>query len=70
MNHFEHRNGDMHCEDVPLEAIAKAVGTPCYVYSSATLTRHFRVFQAALADVPHLICYSVKACSNLSVLKL
>jgi len=70
MNHFDYRDGQMFCEDVALAAIAESVGTPCYVYSSATLTRHFRVFQNALADVPHLICYSVKACSNLSVLRL
>jgi diaminopimelate decarboxylase len=55
---------------VPLQAIAEAVGTPTYVYSRATLTRHFRVVDRALASSPHLVCYSVKACSNLGVLAL
>ena len=70
MNHFEYKNGELHCEDVPLAAIADAVGTPAYVYSTATLTRHFKVFDEALAAVPHLLCFSVKACSNLAVLRL
>lgn len=70
MNHFDLKNGELHCEDVPLSAIADQVGTPTYVYSTATLTRHFRVFDEALANVKHLICYSVKANSNLAILKL
>ena len=70
MNHFGYRDGRLHCEEVPLEQIAQQVGTPCYVYSVATLTRHFNVFQEALADIKHLICYSVKACSNLAILRL
>ena len=57
-------------EEVPLPEIAAAVGTPVYVYSSATLTRHYRVFQEALAGLDHLICYAVKANSNLAVLAL
>ena len=69
MNHFEYRDGTMYCEGVSLADIAAAVGTPVYVYSHATLTRHFKVFDEALAGVPHLICYSVKANSNLGVLK-
>jgi diaminopimelate decarboxylase len=55
---------------VALSRIADQVGTPCYVYSTATLTRHFNVFDEALSHVPHIICYSVKACSNLAVLRL
>jgi diaminopimelate decarboxylase len=70
MNHFEYRGTDLYCEDVPLEKIAREVGTPTYVYSSATLTRHYRVFDEALQGVDHLICYAVKANSNLSVLSL
>jgi diaminopimelate decarboxylase len=70
MNHFQYINGEMHCEDVPMRAISEAVGTPTYVYSAATLRRHFRVFDEALKDVPHLICYSVKACPNIAVLRL
>lgn len=70
MDHFNYRNGILHAEDVPLPAIAEAVGTPAYVYSTATLTRHFRVFEEALAGLDHLICYAVKANSNLAVLRL
>ena len=53
-----------------MSQIAEEVGTPCYVYSEATFTRHFTVFNEALSHVPHLICYSVKACSNLAVIRL
>jgi len=70
MNHFHYRNGELHCEDVPLACIAAEVGTPLYVYSTATLMRHYRVFDQALAGLDHLICFSVKACSNLSILRL
>ncbi len=70
MNHFQYRGEVLHCEQVSLKQIADQVGTPVYVYSQATLARHYRVFDAALEGVPHLVCYSVKACSNLAVLKL
>lgn len=70
MNHFESRDGALHCEAVPLSRIAEQLGTPTYVYSTATLTRHLSVVQQAFARVPTLICYSVKANSNLAVLKL
>ena len=70
MDHFSYRGGVLHAEDVPLPEIAAAVGTPVYVYSAATLTRHYRVFQEALAGMDHLICYAVKANSNLAVLAL
>jgi len=70
MHHFEQRAGVMHCEDVSLERIADEVGTPTYVYSEATLTRHFDVMDAALAGVDHLVCYSVKASSNIAILQL
>ena len=70
MHHFQTREGTLYCEDVALETIEREVGTPCYVYSRATIERHFRVFDAALAGHPHLICYSVKASSNLAILKL
>ncbi len=73
MNHFELRGGELWCEDVRLRAIAEAVGTPVYVYSTATLERHYRVFADALASWPALgaplIAYAVKANSNLSVLR-
>lgn len=72
MNHFELRGGALSAEDVPLMKIAAEVGTPSYVYSSATLLRHVEVLQKAFAHGPRetLLCYSVKACSNLAVLKL
>ena len=69
MDHFLYRNGQLHAEDVPVSEIAAAVGTPCYIYSTATLTRHFRLFEEALAGLPHLVCFSVKSNSNLAVLK-
>jgi diaminopimelate decarboxylase len=72
MNHFELREGELWCEGVPLAALADAVGTPLYVYSTATLERHYRVFREALDAFPRLgapkIAYAVKANSNLSVL--
>ncbi|MCB1375800.1 MAG: alanine racemase, partial [Rhodobacteraceae bacterium] len=70
MDHFLYRDGVLHAEEVPLPEIAAAVGTPVYVYSAATLTRHYRVFEEALAGLPHLICYAMKANSNLAVLRL
>ena len=69
MNHFQYRDGVLHAEDVPLPAIAAAVGTPFYCYSTATLTRHYRVFREALAGLDVLICYAMKANSNQSVIR-
>jgi diaminopimelate decarboxylase len=69
MNAFEARDGQLWCEDVPLSRIADAVGTPVYVYSTATLERHFTVFRDAFAPRTVLIAYAVKANSNVSVLK-
>jgi diaminopimelate decarboxylase len=70
MDHFTYRDGILHAEDVPLTAIATAVGTPVYVYSTATLTRHYRVFEEALGGMPHLICYALKANANLAVVRV
>ncbi|MFT3841353.1 MAG: diaminopimelate decarboxylase [Myxococcaceae bacterium] len=70
MNHFEYRKGALYCEDVPLSKIAAAVGTPTYVYSRATLERHFHVLDDAFEGVPHLLCYAMKANSNLALLRL
>lgn len=70
MHHFQYRDDVLHCEEVPLPMIAREVGTPFYCYSHATLTRHFRVFDEAFASIPHLICFALKANSNLSILKL
>ena len=69
MNHFELEGGELHCEGVALSAIADAVGTPTYVYSTATLERHFNVFKAAFAPREVLVAYAVKASGNLSILK-
>jgi diaminopimelate decarboxylase len=69
MNHFDYRNGVLHAEAVDLVALADAVGTPFYCYSTATLERHYRVFAGAFADVESLVCYSLKANSNQSVLR-
>jgi diaminopimelate decarboxylase len=69
MNHFEYRNGEMFAEAVPLKRIAQEVGTPAYVYSLATLRRHYNVFDQAFAPVPHIVCFSVKANSNLALLR-
>lgn len=70
MNHFHEKRGALWCEDVPLARIAQEVGSPTYVYSAATLTRHLDVVQRAFAATPTLVCYSVKANSTLAVLKL
>lgn len=68
MNHFGYRNGVLHCEDVSLEAIARELGTPAYVYSDATLRRHYNVLADAFADRNLLIAYAVKSNSNLGVI--
>jgi len=70
MHHFEDRNGELYCEDVPVRLVADQVGTPFYLYSHATLTRHYRVYDEAFADIDHLICYAMKANSNLAILRL
>jgi diaminopimelate decarboxylase len=69
MNHFDYRNGVLHAEAVDLVALADAVGTPFYCYSTATLERHYRVFADAFGDVDALVCYALKANSNQSVLR-
>ena len=70
MDHFEYRDGVLHAEGVALPAVAERFGTPCYVYSAATIRRHYRVFDEALAGIDHDICYAVKANGNLGVLGL
>jgi diaminopimelate decarboxylase len=69
MDHFLYRDGHLHAEDVPLADIAASVGTPFYCYSTATLTRHYRLFEEALSPLPHSICFAVKSLSNIAVLK-
>ncbi len=68
MHHFAYRDGVLHAEQVDLVALAEAVGTPFYCYSSATLTRHYQVFAGAFADVDALVCYAMKANSNQAVI--
>ncbi len=69
MDHFLYRNGALYAEDVPIAEIAASVGTPFYVYSSATLLRHFQLFDDALDGTDHLVCYAMKAASNQAILK-
>ena len=69
MNHFQYRDGALHAEAVDLAAVADAVGTPFYCYSTATLERHYRVFADAFAGIDTLVCYAMKANSNQSVLR-
>ncbi len=69
MDHFLYHNGALHAEDVAISEIAAAVGTPFYVYSTATLLRHFALFDEALAGMDHLVCYAMKAASNQAILK-
>ncbi|MFP3983548.1 MAG: diaminopimelate decarboxylase [Desulfurivibrionaceae bacterium] len=69
MHHFEYKNKELFCEEVPVKKIAAAVSTPFYLYSAATLTRHFRAFDEAFT-VDHLTCFSAKSCSNLAILNI
>ena len=70
MDYFSYKSGALYAEDVALTSIAEEFGTPCYVYSRATLERHWHAFDDALSSMDHLICYAVKANSNLAVLNL
>ena len=70
MDFFEYQNGQLWAEDVRVADLAERFGTPLYVYSARTLRRHFRAFEAAFAELPHLTCFSVKANSNVSLLRL
>ena len=70
MDYFEYHNGHLHCEQVALHTLAETYGTPLYVYSRATLERHWHAFDKALGERPHLVCYAVKANSNLAVLNV
>lgn len=70
MDHFNYRDDTLFAEDVPLADIAAQFGTPCFVYSRATFERHYRVYADALKNIPSLVCYAVKANSNLAVLNL
>jgi diaminopimelate decarboxylase len=70
MHFFEYKNHQLQCEGIPIQQIAEKVGTPFYLYSYHTLVRHFTVFDEAFKGIPHLICYSAKANSNLAFLRL
>lgn len=69
MHYFQYKDKALYCEEVSIDSMASEVGTPFYLYSYRTMVRHYKAFQEAFLSVPHLICYSVKANSNLSVLK-
>ncbi|SLN66076.1 Diaminopimelate decarboxylase [Falsiruegeria litorea R37] len=69
MDHFLYRDGALYAEDVPVAEIAASVGTPFYVYSTATLLRHFQLFDDALEGTEHLVCYAMKAASNQAILR-
>jgi diaminopimelate decarboxylase len=70
MNYFEYRENELWCEEVPVRDIVEQVGTPFYLYSVRTLKRHFDVFDSAFNALPHIVCFSVKANSNLAILKI
>src|SRR5574341_1456451 len=69
MDYFAYQGGELFAEEVPVRRIACEVGTPAYIYSLATLRRHYRVFDQAFTPIAHLICFSMKANSNLAVLR-
>lgn len=70
MDRFDFRDGELYCEDVPVARIAEAVGTPTFIYSAATFRDHYRKLAEAFAEVKPIICYSIKSCGNLSVIRL
>jgi diaminopimelate decarboxylase len=70
MDHFQYRNGELHCEDVPIRKIAREVGTPAYIYSTATLLHHYQQVRAAFAELDPTICFSVKSCQNIHICRL
>src|SRR5690349_23812082 len=70
MHHFDYRDGVLHAEAVSLDAIAAVVGTPFYCYSTATLTRHYKVFSKSFSGMDSLVCYALKANSNQAVLRV
>lgn len=70
MHQFNYIGNELYCEQVPVKKIVEEVGTPAYIYSSGTLRSHYRAFDSAFAEVPHIVCFAVKANSNLSILGL
>ena len=69
MDFFRYKNGELYCEDIPAEKIAREVGTACYVYSKATFLHHYRQFVTAFAEINPTVCYSIKSCGNINILK-
>ncbi len=70
MHFFHYQDDELYCENVPVRRICDEIGTPVFIYSRATLERHFKIFREPFSDVDHLICYSMKACSNLAILRV
>ena len=70
MNYFEYKNGELYCEGVSVEHIVKETGSPVYIYSHKTIERHFTVFDNAFKGIPHIVCYSCKANSNIAILRV
>src|SRR5512135_1019083 len=70
MHHFNYQKSELYCENVPVRRIAEKVGTPFYLYSTATLEHHYRVFEASFHGFPHIVCFAVKANANLAILSL
>jgi len=70
MNYFHYKDDELWCEEVPITEIAKAVGTPFYLYSQRTLKHHFRVFDSAFSGVQHITCFAAKSNSNIAVLRI
>lgn len=70
MHHFEYKEGELYCEDIPVAKIAEDVGTPFYLYAHATLVQHFRAFDSSFNGMSHLTCFSMKSNSNLAILRL
>src|SRR5215218_7272599 len=70
MDFFNYKNGELYCEDVPAERIAKEVGTPAYVYSRATFVHHYRQIAEAFAALKPTVCYSIKSCGNINICRV
>jgi diaminopimelate decarboxylase len=70
MEDFQYREGELYCEDVPVSRIVKEYGTPCYIYSHASLLRQYRAYDGAFSGIPHIIAFAMKANSNLAILRL
>src|SRR5574338_1549161 len=70
MHSFEYHHGEMYCEQVPVSRVANALGTPCYIYSHATLVRHFHAYDNAFKNIPHVIAFAMKAYSSLAILRM